>query len=263
MVLENHSYDQVIGSPSMPYFNSLATQHALATNYFANAHNSIPNYFMLTTGKTETFDDAFSGTISDDNIIRSLTKAGKTWKAYIEGLPSTGYTGPDTGMYLKHHNPFAFFSDITGSSTQAANMVSFSQLPADLAAGPLANFVFILPNAENDGHDCPAPLPICDDSQILTKVDNWLKTNIDPLIKSPNFGNSLLVITWDESLNTDLANGGGHIATVLVGPHVKPGFRSPTLFQHQSLLRLMLDTLRVSDLPGASANATSMGGFLQ
>src|SRR6185312_6265995 len=48
---------QVIGSAAMPYFNSLATQHALATQYFANAHPSIGNYFMLTTGNIETNDD--------------------------------------------------------------------------------------------------------------------------------------------------------------------------------------------------------------
>src|SRR5260370_31730733 len=48
VVLENHSFSQVIGSPSMPYLNSLAAQHALAGNYFADTHPSIGNYFMLT-----------------------------------------------------------------------------------------------------------------------------------------------------------------------------------------------------------------------
>jgi acid phosphatase len=263
VVLENHGFDQVIGSPSMPYLNSLATQHALATGYFANAHPSIPNYFMLATGNIETLDDNFTGIISDNNIVRSLTNSGKTWKAYIEGLPSSGYTGPSTGLYLKRHNPFAYLSDVTGSSTQAANMVPFSQLSADLAGGAPANFVYILPNSEDDGHDCPGGAPTCTDAQVLTAVDNWLMTNIDPVIHSPNFGNSLLVITWDESVGSDFVNGGGHIATVLVGPHTKSGFRSATTFQHQSLLRLALDSLRVSSLPGASAGAPSMGDFLQ
>jgi phosphatidylinositol-3-phosphatase len=115
----------------------------------------------------------------------------------------------------------------------------------------------------NDGHDCPAGLTFCTDAQILTNTDSWLKTNIDPLIKSPNFGNSLLVLTWDESLDTDFTNGGGHVATVLVGPHVKSGFRSLTLYQHQSLLRLVLDALKISDLPGAAAGASPMGEFFE
>src|SRR5690348_18126081 len=73
IVEENHSYSDVIGNSSMPYFNSLASQYGLATQYFANTHPSIGNYFMLTTGKIETNDDSFIGTISDDNIVRELT----------------------------------------------------------------------------------------------------------------------------------------------------------------------------------------------
>ena len=33
VVLENHSFSQVIGSSSMPFLNSLATQHSLAAGY--------------------------------------------------------------------------------------------------------------------------------------------------------------------------------------------------------------------------------------
>src|SRR5438105_2521989 len=50
VVEENHSYESVIGSAAMPYLNSLASSYGLATNYFANTHPSIGNYFELTTG---------------------------------------------------------------------------------------------------------------------------------------------------------------------------------------------------------------------
>ena len=106
VVLENHGFSEVIGNPAMPYLNSLASAHGLAASYFADAHPSIPNYFMMTTGSLETVDDNFTGTISDNNIVRALNGAGKTWKAYIESLPSAGYTGPNVGTYLKRHNPF-------------------------------------------------------------------------------------------------------------------------------------------------------------
>ena len=167
VVLENHGFGQVIGNPVMPYLNSLATAHSLAADYFANAHPSIPNYFMLTTGNLETFDDSFTGTITDDNIVRALAGAGKSWKAYVESIPSVGYTGPDAGTYLKHHNPFAYLSDVTGSPAQAANMVPFSQLSADLAAGSLPNFVYVLPNSQNDAHDCPGGGTSC------TPTSSW------------------------------------------------------------------------------------------
>ncbi|HXA85999.1 MAG TPA: alkaline phosphatase family protein, partial [Candidatus Dormibacteraeota bacterium] len=208
VMLENHSFGQVIGNPVMPYLNGLATAHSLAADYFADAHPSIPNYFMLTTGNFETFDDGFTGTISDDNIVRALTGAGKSWKAYIESIPSVGYLGPNAGTYLKRHNPFAYLSDVTGSATQAANIVPFSQLSADLAAGSLANFVYVLPNSQDDAHDCPGGGSSCTDDQKLAAADAWLKANIDPVINSPKFGNSVLVITFDESVNTDITNGG-------------------------------------------------------
>jgi acid phosphatase len=263
VVLENHSFGQVIGNPAMPYLNSLATAHSLAADYFADAHPSIPNYFMLTTGNLETFDDNFSGTVGDDNIVRALTGAGKTWKAYIESIPSAGYTGPSVGTYLKRHNPFAYLTDVNGSPSQAANMVPFSQLSADLNSGSLPSFVYILPNSQDDAHDCPGGASSCTDDQELSAADAWLKSNIDPVINNPKFGNSVLFITFDESVATDFTNGGGQVATVLVGPHVKTGFRSSTMYQHQSLLRTMLQLLNVGDMPGASAIAPSMGEFFQ
>jgi len=263
VVLENQSFSAVIGDPSMPFLNSLASQHSLATQYFANVHPSIGDYFMLTTGQLITSDDAFTGTVSDDNIVRALTGAGKTWKAYMESIPSVGYTGDDVYPYFKHHNPFAYFTDVLSSPAATANIVPFSQLSSDLAAGALPSFGFIAPNAVNDAHDCPAGGTSCTDSQKLSTADLWLQNNIGPLINNPALANSVFIITFDESFGDDLANGGGQVATVLVGSHVRSAFTSATLFQHQSTLRLILDLLRVSDHPGNSATATPMGGFFQ
>ena len=263
VVLENHSFSQVIGSPSMPYVNSLANAHSLATNYFGDVHPSIGNYFMLTTGQLESVDDNFTGTVTDDNIARALNGAGKSWKAYMESIPSAGYLGGNSGTYLKHHDPFSYFSDVVSNSAQAANIVPFTQIQADMAANTLPNFAFIAPNSVDDAHDCPGQASTCLDSAKLVTADTWLKTNIDPLINSPAFANSVFIITWDEGDLTDLTNVGGQVATVLVGTHVKAGFRSTTFYQHQNTLRLVLDLLKVGDRPGAAAVAGSMNEFFQ
>jgi acid phosphatase len=263
IVLENHAFNQVIGSPFMPYLNSLASAHSLATNYFANTHPSIGNYFMLTTGNIETNNDAFTGTVSSDSIPRAFAAAGKTWKAYMESLPSVGYTGGDVYPYFKHHNPFAYMTDVLGSSAETANLVPFTQISSDLSAGTLPNFGFIAPNAEHDAHDCPTGGSACLDTDKLAAADNWLKTNIDPLVKSPALANSVFIIVFDESLDVDLVNGGGKVAWVMTGAHVKAGFKSTTFYQHQSTLRLVLDLLRVADHPGNSATAMTMGEFFQ
>jgi phosphatidylinositol-3-phosphatase len=263
IVLENHAFNQVIGTPFMPYLNSLATQHSLATNYFANTHPSIGNYFMLTTGNIETNNDAFTGTVSSDSIPRAFAAAGKTWKAYMESLPSVGYTGGDAYPYFKHHNPFAYMTDVLGSSAETANLVPFTQLASDMSAGALPNFAFIAPNAENDAHDCPTGGSVCLDTDKLAAADNWLKTHIDPLIQSPALANSIFIIVFDESLDVELVNGGGKVAWVMAGSHVKSAFKSTTSYQHQSTLRLIMDLLGVADHPGNSATAPTMQEFFQ
>lgn len=236
----------------MPYLNSLANQYGLATQYYADTHPSIGNYLMLTTGQIETTDDSFSGKITDDNVVRELTKGGKSWRSYAESLPSIGYTGSDVYPYFRHHNPFSYLSDVIGTS-QAKNLVPFSQFASDLASGNLPDYSFIVPNALNDAHD-----------GTLTAADQWLKTNIDPLIKSPGFQkNGLLIIVFDESVLTDIAHGGGHVAMVIVGPQVKTGYKNSTDFQHQSTLRLTLSTLRVNSFPGAASAAPDMGIFFK
>jgi hypothetical protein len=264
ILLENHAFNQVIGSPFMPYLNSLASQHSLATNYFANTHPSIGNYFMLTTGNIETNNDAFTGTVSSDSIPRAFAASGKTWKAYMESLPSIGYTGGDVYPYFKHHNPFAYMTDVLNSSSETANLVPFTQLASDLGAGALPNFVYIAPNAEDDAHDCPTGAPVCLDSDKQTAADNWLKAHIDPLIQSPSLANSVFVVVFDEDeFDVVSVNGGGQVAMVMAGSHVKADFKSTTFYQHQSTLRLVMDLLRVADHPGNSAAAPTMQEFFQ
>lgn len=261
VVIENHSFSQVIGNPVMPYFNSLAAQYSLAANYFAVVHPSIGDYFMLTTGVVESTNDAFAGVVTNDNIVRALAGSGKTWRAYMESLPAPGYLGGDVPPYLKHHDPFSYFSDVIGSAAQAANIVPFAQLATDLASGALPSFAFVAPNVENDAHNCPGNAPTCPDAAKLAAADAWLATNINPLLNSPAFANGVLIITFDEGDPGDLANGGGQVATVLAGPLVKRGFRSVTFYQHASTLRLILDLLQVRDHPGASQTAPEMNEF--
>lgn len=254
VVEENHNYSEVIGNASMPYFNGLANQYGLATNYHADAHPSIPNYFMLTTGQTLTLIDALTPElfpVSDDNAVRELLAAGKTWKSYAEDLPSVGYTGGDSGKYAVHHNPLAYMTDVQNNSTQAQNLVPFTQFSADLSAANLPDYSFIVPNLCNDAHDCS-----------LATADTWLKTNIDPLIQSAAFQkDGLLIVVFDEAQDTDFTGGGGQVAAVLVSPLSKRGYKSNASYQHESVLRLMLEGLGVTKLPGQAAGAPAMWEF--
>src|SRR5438552_2672812 len=250
VVEENTDYSSVIGTSSMPYLNGLAQQYALATKYYAVTHPSIGNYFMMTVGKIVTNDDSYSGVVSDDNIIRRLIAAGKTWKSYAEDLPSAGYTGGDVGNYARKHNVIALLSDVVNDPVQKNRLVPFTQFATDLANGALPSYSFIVPNLCNDAHDCS-----------LSTADAWLQTNIDPLIKSAQFQqDGLLIILFDEASGDD-TNGGGRIAWLAVSAKSKPGYQSTTLYQHESTLRLSLQALGVTALPNGAATAPDMDEF--
>ena len=250
VVEENTNCGTVMGDTSMPYLNSLAGRYGLGTQYYANTHPSIGNYFMLTVGDTITNNDSYSGTVSQDNVVRELVAAGKTWKSYAEDLPYVGDTAPGVGNYARKHNPFAFLSDVRADTAQAKNIVPFTQFSQDLTAGTLPNYAMIIPNLCNDAHDCP-----------LSTADAWLAANIDPLIKSALFQqDGLLVILFDES-GSDNTNGGGRICWVAVSPKAKRGYQSTTLYQHQSTLRLSLQGLGVTVFPNAAATAPAPTEF--
>jgi len=119
---ENHSYAKVMGdTQDMPYLNALARSYAYSKNYFANTHPSIGNYFVLTSGNTITNNSKYTATVPDDNIVRHLIAAGKTWKEYSGGLPTVGFTGSSSEPYDQDHNPLAFFSAVRENPDQANN----------------------------------------------------------------------------------------------------------------------------------------------
>jgi phosphatidylinositol-3-phosphatase len=256
VALENANYSDVIGSSSMPYLNGLANQYGLATQYYADTHPSIGNYLMWTTGQILTNDDSqtpLTFPVSVDNAVRELVASGNSWKQYAESIPSAGYVGGDSsccgGQFYTRHAPLPYMTDAQMAS-QLPSIVPFTQLATDLAGNSLPNYGFITPNGCDDAHDCG-----------LDVADNWLKTNIDPLIKSPAFQkNGLLVVAFDESGN-DNTNGGGHVAAVIISPLAKGGYQSTTVYKHESVLRLMLEGLGVKTLPGAAATAAKMWEF--
>jgi hypothetical protein len=256
---ENQSYSAVIGSPSMPYLNSLVAQGGLATQYYANTHPSIGNYFMLTAGQLVTNNDALNTTVNVDNIVRQLLTAGKTWKSYAESLPSVGYTGGDRYPYVRHHNPLSYFSDVANSSVQKLNLVPFSQFAADLANSHLPDYSFVVPNQNHNAHDCPTSPTGCTNAQKLATADAWLKSNIGPLLANAAFRqDGILIIVFDESFATDTAHGGGHVTALVLGPRARKGFKSAVFYQHQSGLRTTLDALGIKSYPGSSAGAPAM-----
>src|SRR4051812_4043907 len=140
LVLENRSYEQVIGSARAPYLNRLGRHNALATRYYAIAHPSLPNYIALTGGSEFGIkNDCSLCAVDGRNIVGQLDSAGRTWKAYFEELDSSRRPGPVTAEYNPHYNPFVYYETVRGADSNRDRVVGFADLRKDLQRGRLAN----------------------------------------------------------------------------------------------------------------------------
>lgn len=254
---ENQSYSTVVdNNVDWPNLNNLISTGALPTNYYANSHPSIGNYFMLTTGQLLTTDDNSTTVWDVDNIARRMLASGVSFKIYAEGI-AQGYLGGNTGTYLIRHNPFAMLSDIADSQQVANEHIwPFTQFAADLDSGNLPEYSFVVPDVDDDAHDGTP-----------READTWLQNNVViPLSGYSAFdsnGDGILIVDFDEAVDSDTTNGGGHVAPVLWGPIVKTGYKqeSGTLYQHQSMLRTVMELLQLPGPPAAAASAPDMTEF--
>lgn len=254
---ENQSYSAVVGDTAVwPNLNVLVGKGALPTNYYADSHPSIGNYFMLTTGQILTADDNSTQVWNVDNIARHMLADGVTFRIYAEGI-TQGYVGGDTGLYVIRHNPFAMLSDVAGNTGVAkATIWPFGQFAVDAAAGKLPEFSYIVPDVNDDAHNGTPQ-----------EADRWLESNVvAPLSRTAAFatgGDGVLIVDFDEAETSDTTHGGGHVSPVLWGPIVKVAYTqaSSTVYQHESMLRTMMQLLSLSDPPGAAATAPDMAEF--
>ncbi len=264
VVMENLDYADVVGSANAPYINNtLIPEGGLATKYYANLHPSIGNYFIITTGIPFSVDDGFTGVVTTDNVVRQLDAASRSWKVYAQSLPSQGYLGGNVYPYLRRHNPISYFQEVQPPSTENMNIVDFSQFQTDLSAGTLPAYSFVVPDAVHNAHDCPGGGSNCTVGDRVAEVDTWLSQNIAPLLANLQFQQSgLFILTTDESRDS-IDNGGGQVATVLVGTGVKAGYQGTTSYDHRSLLDLSLKALGITSIPNQADLANEMTEFYQ
>jgi acid phosphatase len=215
VVMENHAYQQVIGSPDAPFLNGLARRGALFTHSYAITHPSEPNYLALFSGSTQgVTSDACPVTFTVPNLASGLLSAGKTFAGYAQGLPATGSPVCSAGNYARKHVPWADFRNIPASVNQP-----FTSFPAaDFSRLPTVSFV--IPDLCNDMHDCS-----------VATGDSWLRAHLSGYVSWAMTHNSLLIVTWDE----DDGMAANQIPTIFAGQQVRPG-SYPQRITHYNVL---------------------------
>jgi phosphatidylinositol-3-phosphatase len=95
----------------------------------------------------------------------------------------------------------------------------------------------LVPNLCHDMHNCTTK-----------EGDRWLRNHLSPILQYNAANDGLLIITWDEAApDTD---GSDHIATLLIGPMIRPGEYSQHI-SHYNVLRTIEDIFNVPCIANA------------
>jgi hypothetical protein len=245
IVFENQEYASVLGSRAAPTFNSYARRYAKLPRYYGVTHPSLPNYLALVSGSTQGItSNCTDCTVDARSLADTIEAAGRTWKAYAEGLPAPGFTGGTNGRYAKKHNPFLYFESVVRSEVRRNRVVPVSRLGADLSAKSLPDFALVVPDLCNSMHDCS-----------VEAGDAWLRRIASPLLK---LRETAVFVLFDEG--TSDARGGGHSPALVVGTAVKPRSQYRAVTNHYGTLRTIEDAWNLPRL-GLSARAKPITGI--
>jgi hypothetical protein len=233
VIEENHSLEQIIGSPAAPFLNRLAAHGTLLTRYYAVAHPSLPNYVALLSGRTGRIrSDCVHCTVASPTLVDQLEAHHLSWAAYLQGLPRPCSTVPRSGAYTEAVDPFMHAARVREDPSRCDRVRPFRRFRRDLASGRLPTVTFVMPDLYHDMHSRP-----------VLVADRWLRRLVEELRASPVWRqDTRLVVTFDESTRRDVRSccgglvRGGRVLTIVAGPRIPQG-RDATLFTHYSLLR--------------------------
>lgn len=217
VIEENHTPAQVLGSGNAPGLAALANHGANFTDAHGVTHPSLPNYFALFAGLTNTNGDGCPavGVPADaPNIASELLAGGMTFSAYSEALPKPAFTGCWAGPYARKHAPWVHFRNVPQTLHQP--------LSALRNFDALATLTFIVPDVDDDMHD-----------GTVAAADAWAQKHLGPLLVWAQAHDTLVIFTWDEGYDE-----GNSIPTFFVGPMVKPG-RYADRVDHYRVLRTL------------------------
>jgi hypothetical protein len=211
--LENQPQSAVLAQG--PYERQLSQQYASATRYYGVCHPSAANYLSATSGNSwQCGSDAYT-TYNTANLADLLTAQGLSWMGYFESIPSPCYTAGDTTLYVRHHNPWIYYSDIVGNASLCnSHVVGFPPLWSAVNSSNFPNFAWITPNQKDDGHDTG-----------VAGADKWLANWLPSVQAQPWYTHTAIFVTYDESVKSDTSGyrglNGGHIYFTAVSPFTK------------------------------------------
>jgi phosphatidylinositol-3-phosphatase len=269
IMLENHSYNQLIGratTRSTPYLNQLTARCGLATDYHAITHPSLPNYLAVTGGSTFGFTTDCQCSVDAPSIFSEVAASGGSWATYAESMPQPCQSTDSLRVYYTaHHNPPVFYRRL--GSTCASHDLPLGtprrgSLATALAAGTLARYVFIAPDRCHDMHDCS-----------LKTGDSWVSWWINTIAQSAAYRDqaTVIFITVDEGTGGHIGKGEDcaanptdqscHVPLLVVSRYVPTGTRVRMPLDHYSLMRATAELTGTTPLQAAGTAPDLLRAF--
>jgi hypothetical protein len=269
--MENEPSSSIYGNTTgAPYINGLMTSAARATMFTDElpALVSEPHYIWMEAGTNVFTDRTFSSdvvpsssnsTSSTAHLVTQLEAAHVPWTSYQQGIASNTCPIAASGAYVPKHDPFVFFTDISGTPPSAANPhcgahhKSYADFAHDLGAG-LSGYVFITADLCHDMHgdaQCPQGTSV---PANIKAGDTWLSQELPAIIAYTQTHDALIFLTWDEGDSSNL------IPFIVIGKHVTAGSASAAMYTHSSMLKSTEEYLGVPVLPSV-ASATDFAGM--
>jgi hypothetical protein len=218
VMMENEGAANILGNAALPYVTSLAADYGSATESYAYAHPSLPNYIDIVSGSDQSVTDdnppsshSFAGV---PTLADQLVAGGYSVAAYAENLPADPTN--DSGLYAVRHNPWEYFPSAPVTVKDASSLIP------DLNGPSAPDFVWYTPNLTDDGH---TGVPIDTQTNELNDSENFLSSFI-PSVQATSWykAGGQIIIEWDEALGSDTSgvNGvtGGHVATIVVSKYL-------------------------------------------
>ena len=237
------------------YYWSLAANYTIGDRYFSSVLGpTIPNRFFSVAGQAANIssDTVPSGGVDVPTVFGQMASHGVTWRYYY--APQVLYTPIPQ-----------YFTQVSGSPANMADLVSVDRLLPDIAAGTLPNVTYVDPEGSLIVSEHPP--------QNVTVGEAWTQQVIQAIMSGPQWSSTAIVLTWDENggfydhvppPQVDQWGYGFRVPLIVISPYARRGFVDHTVMDHTSLLRFIADNWGLSYLTpreAQSGNLTSAFDF--
>lgn len=184
-------------------------------------------------------------------LPEELSAAGVTWKYYSPPPYQSGYIW----------NALDAVRNVRYSPLWQSNVVNTDRFTKDAAAGSLPQVSWVVMGEAQSDHP---PYSIC-------VGQNWTESVINSVMRGPDWSNTIIILTWDDFGGfydhvappvRSLTGFGPRVPTIVISPYARAHVVDHTVYDFNSVLKLIEDRFMLSPLLSGDGSAMSIANTL-